>query len=51
MELCIILTRPVLHADRDRERTPVEQAAEQAQGRRGFFQDLGSDRVIARFLR
>jgi len=42
-------SRSILHADRDRERTPVEQTAEQAQSRRGFFQDLGSDSVIACF--
>jgi hypothetical protein len=47
--LFFALTRSVLHADRDRERAPVEQAAEQAQSRRGLLQDLGPDGVIACF--
>jgi len=46
MNLCSS-TRSVLHADRDRERTTVEQAPEQAQSRRGLFQDLRPDRVTA----
>ena len=49
MNLCSS-TRSVLHADRDRERTPVEQAPEQAQSRRGLFQDLRPDRVTASVL-